>query len=85
MACCRNVYGSNFLCHSQILCRYFRFVGHHSTLFDDNKVIALQSEEVMVLLTCLRIKISQALIQVLESDSWEREYEAIVQLSDIEC
>jgi hypothetical protein len=37
MACCRNVYGSNFLCHSQILCRYFRFVGHHSALFDDNK------------------------------------------------
>jgi hypothetical protein len=49
------------------------------------KIIALQSEEVMILLTCLRIKISQDFSQVLDLASWERQYEAIVQLNDIEC
>jgi hypothetical protein len=37
VACCRNIHGSNFLCNSEILCRYFRFLGHHSALFGDNK------------------------------------------------
>jgi hypothetical protein len=77
IACCRNVYGSNFLCHGQIVCRYFRFVVIIRPCLMVTKVIALQSEEVMVLLTCLRIKISQDFSQVLDSASCERRYEAI--------
>lgn len=77
IACCRNVYGSNFLCHGQIVCRYFRFVVIIRPCLMVTKVIALQSEEVMVLLTCLRIKISQDFSQVLDSASCERQYEAI--------
>jgi hypothetical protein len=85
VACCRNAYGLNFLYRSQILCRYFRFVGHHSALFDGNKN------------NCLTVRGRHGFVDLFEDQNFpgsqpgarfgfvgEREYEPIVQLSDIE-